>query len=304
MSEHASQKWDGKSRGGSLGTRIFVELIHYCGLGAAYLLLCFVAPYYVFFAPRSTRSVWFFSRRVRGLSRLRSVGEIFATYYTFGQCIIDKMAISQGLENKFSFLTDGRDVVKQLVLDGHGTVLVSAHVGAWETGAPIFGHEGVPFNVTIFDAEHAGVKKAIESEAQERPFNFINIAGDSMDSVFAIKNALEKGEVVCFMGDRFMEGSPTAVRPFMGLSARFPLGPFQVAAALHMPVACYFAVREKGKKYHFFLKTLTLSQGRTRAVAEDLLNQYVQSLEEIVTLYPRQWFNFFPYFLEDPRQKK
>lgn len=297
MADGVQQKWNGQSRGGSFGTWCFVMLIRHAGLGAAYALLVLVVPYFVLFAPRATRATWRFSRRVRCLGFWRSVGEIFATYYTFGQCIIDKIAIGQGLDGQYTYELEGEEEIKRLFTNGEceAAIFVGGHVGSWECGAPLFARFGKRMNVTIFDNEHEDIKRVIERESHGRSFSLIPLGRDWLESVMEIKNALGRGEFVCFMGDRFMSGSPTRVLDFMGHKARFTNGPFDVCAALRVPMAFFFAMREKGKRYHIYFTVLKNESGK-KANPKELQRAFASRLEEIVSRYPRQWFNFYDYF--------
>lgn len=293
--DHAEQKWNGRSRGGHFGTWFFVMLIKHLGLRAAYTFLCFVVPYFVLFAPKATRSTWNYCRRARQLGRWHSFVEVFAIYYNFGQCIIDKIAIGQGQSHLFNFVFDDEAQVRELLSSQNPAIVLSGHIGTWESGSATFSQFGKKMNVTIFDNESASVKQAIEREQQDRSFHFIPIGRDWLDGIIEIKNALGRGEFVCFMGDRYMSGSPTNVVEFMGLPTRFTRGPFEVAAVMRVPVVFYFAMREPNKTYHFHFYMLK-PEGSRRAMTDLIQSEYVRRLEQMVRQYPRQWFNFFDYF--------
>lgn len=300
MPVRSEQKWDGRSRGGTFGTWCFVWLIRHAGLGAAYALLSLVVPYFVVFAPRATRSVWRFGRRVRRLGRWRSALEVFATYYAFGQCIIDKIAIGQGQTGAFTFATEGMEQVRSLFRQGDegrsvAAVFVSGHVGSWEAATPLFAHFGKRMNVTIFDNEDEDVRRVIERKQRGRPFNLIPLRRDGLESVMEIKAALDRGEFVCFMGDRFMTGASARRLPFMGHEACFPDGPFDICASMRVPMAFFFVVREPRRTYRAHFVVLPRGEGG-RADPRAMQRAFVTELERIVWRHPRQWFNFYEYF--------
>lgn len=300
MPERREQKWDGRSRGGSFGTWCFVWLVRHASLGAAYALLALVVPYFVAFAPRATRSVWRFCRRARQLGRWRSAVEVFATYYTFGQCLIDKIAIGQGQAGLFTFATEGEEQIRSLFRHGDegrsvAAVFVSGHVGSWEAATPLFARFGRRMNVTIFDNEREDVRRVIEREQKGRPFCLIPLRRDGLESVMEIKAALDRGEFVCFMGDRFMTGASVSRLPFMGREACFPNGPFDICASMRVPMAFFFVVREPRRTYraHF---TVLPRDAAGRADPRAMQEAYVAALEQIVRRHPRQWFNFYDFF--------
>lgn len=55
------------------------------------MVLCL---YFIPFAPKRTKSVWVYSRKILGLSIVRSSLAVVSSYYAFGQSIIDKEDMS------------------------------------------------------------------------------------------------------------------------------------------------------------------------------------------------------------------
>src|SRR5690606_32684179 len=88
-------EWEGKSKGTVLGYKIFIFFIRRLGVRAAYGLLYFVALYYVFFAGKSTRSIFYYFRKRLKYSWTKSVFSIYKSYYVFGKTIIDKAEIGR-----------------------------------------------------------------------------------------------------------------------------------------------------------------------------------------------------------------
>ena len=86
-------QWDGKSKGTVLGYKIFVFFIKKVGIKSAYLVLYFVASYYFIFLKKSNTSIFYYFRKRLGYSFIKSKQMVFKSYYTFGQTIIDKIAI-------------------------------------------------------------------------------------------------------------------------------------------------------------------------------------------------------------------
>ena len=98
-----AEQWQGRSRGGKTGYQIFIFLIRHCGIRAAYFLLFFVSLYFIAAAPSSTADIWRYARRILGYGRMKSALFIFRSYYSFGQSIIDKVAISSGLSDRYHY---------------------------------------------------------------------------------------------------------------------------------------------------------------------------------------------------------
>ena len=85
----------------------------------------------------------------------------------------------------------------------------------------------------------------------------------------------------------------------MGREAEFPLGPFQLAIKYNKPVSFVTAVKEGKYHYHFMAtkpKVYPNALGKERKKQlQSVMNDYIAWLEDKVSRYPYQWFNYY-YF--------
>lgn len=286
-------QWSGKSKGNLLGYKIFVYCIKKIGIKAAYTVLVFVAFYYLLFSWKSTAAVFDYLRRRRKLSLPSAIFGIYKSYFTFGQVLIDKIAISAGLRNKFTYEFDGIDILKDLLAQKKGGVLISAHVGNFEIAERFFADIDLDcqINLVVADLEHSAIKNYIESISEKSTVKFI-IVKEDLSHIFEINNALSNNELVCFTGDRYFEGSKTMEEDLLESSAHFPAGPFLIASRLKVPVAFVYVMKEKNLQYHLYTRLATFKQRD----AQMLLKEYTKSLENILEKYPFQWFNYFKFW--------
>lgn len=289
-------QWNGKSRGGSVGTWFFVATIKCFGVRTAYCLLAFVVPYFVVFAPKASKSVFRYNRRILHYGRVKSLLKIYSHFYIFGQTIIDKIALKHSLDRGFSFDYCNYSDLVHVLDSGKGAMIIGAHVGSWEVGAPYFHKYGKDMNIVMLDAEYESIKDVIEKGAEKPPFKVIPIGNDGLDTILKIKVALSQGEYVCFQGDRFMDESNSMERDFMGHKAFFPKGLFQIAAKLNVPVVFYYAMRGSGRHYSFSFEIADTCASNAGERFEKIVCQYIASLEKIVAKYPQQWFNFYDFW--------
>ena len=154
--------WKGKSRGGKTGYSIFIYLIRHTGLFPAYCLLVFVAAYFVPASPSSTKDIWNYARKILKYGRLRSAFFVYKSYYSFGQSIIDKFAISSGLQDKYAYEFEGEDVLDEVFSSGKGAIILCAHFGNWAAGEGFFKAQKTRLNFVMFDNEHAEIKEVME----------------------------------------------------------------------------------------------------------------------------------------------
>lgn len=293
MARERKKEWTGRSRGGSFGYAFFAFLIRHCGIRSAYAFLFLVSFYFIPAAPRATAAVWSYYRHRRHYKKMRAAMAIYRHYYRFGQILIDRLAIQAGMEKRYRFCFDNYDSFLALLNKGTGVVMIGAHVGCWEAGSRFFNQYKGHINVVMYSAEWERIREVIERNTEECTYRVIPINGPSLEAALRIKIALNNGEPVCFQGDRFLSEEHTLRAMFLGAEARFPKGPFLLAAKLHTPVVFYFAMREAGRRYRFHFTIVDTSRELTQ---KELLDTYVNALEKVLNRYPEQWFNFYKFW--------
>ncbi|MFY0481845.1 lipid A biosynthesis acyltransferase [Flavobacterium sp. PLA-1-15] len=286
-------QWDGKSKGTLLGYKIFVFCIKKLGIKTAYTVLVFVAFYYFMFARKSNKATWYYLRERLKYSYFKSVAMLYKSYFTFGQIILDKTAISAGLRSKFTYEFDGIDVLKQLLAEKRGGVLISAHIGNFEIAEHFFADIDLEcqINLVTTDLEHSVIKEYLESVTQKSSIKFI-IVRDDMSHIFEINNALSNNELICFTGDRYFEGTKSMTESLLGEEAHFPAGPFLIASRLKVPVVFVYVMKEPKLHYHLYARMAEVKQRDEKG----LLKAYTQSVEAMLEKYPLQWFNYFMFW--------
>tara|TARA_R110002167_G_scaffold163242_18_gene360021 strand:- start:4408 stop:5295 length:888 start_codon:yes stop_codon:yes gene_type:complete len=286
-------EWEGKSRGTVLGYRIYIFFIKHLGLQASYFLLHFVVFYYCVFSPKSTSAIYRYLRKRQGQSKAKSFFNIYRSYYTFGQTLIDKATISSGFRDRFSYEFDGIENIERLLAQKKGGILLSAHVGNFEVSQYFLRELNDISNISMvtWDTEHEQIKSYMEKVTSQASVKFI-LVKDDMSHIFQIHNAISNGELVCFTGDRFLEGSKYIEASLLGKTAKFPLGPYLLASRLKVPVLFVFVMKETKKSYHLYARTVKAEKGG----AEVLLQEYIKNLEWILKKYPLQWFNYFDFW--------
>lgn len=286
-------EWDGKSRGTVLGFKIFIFFIKHFGINAAYMLMHLPVPYFCLFSGKNVRGLYYYFRKRHGFSVLKSFYSIYRCYFEFGKSLIDKVAISAGLRNNYSFQFDGHENIIKVLEKNKGGLLISAHVGNFELAQHFFKEQipNSPISIVITDQDHQEIKDYLEPYLQRKSAHLI-IVKDDMSHIFEINAALAENRIVCIAGDRFMPGSKYYESLLLGETAKFPSGPFILANKLKIPVLFVYVMRERNKHYHLYARNV-LEETDT---AEELLDIFTDNLEKIVKKYPYQWFNFYDFW--------
>ena len=288
--------WQGKSKATPLGYRIFVAIIKKFGVLPAYLLLRFVALYYFLFSCKSSKIIYRFYRNKLQFGRAVSLCKLYRNYYIFGQTLIDKIAVMTGSENRFTFHFDGEHILRQITAMQKGGILLSAHIGNWEIAGFLLKRLNTKINIVIFDGEHQKIKQYLNSVTEKSAANFIVIKND-LSHIYEIAEAFKNNELVCMHADRFVEGNKTMQTSFIGQPARFPLGPFLLAAKFKVPVSFVFAMKETSLHYHFFAREIKDYSGyQKQDFMQQMLLEFAAEMEKKVKAYPEQWFNYYDFW--------
>lgn len=288
-------RWQGKSSGTTLGYKIFVTILQSFGLKPAYLLLRVVAVYYFIFA-RSGRYIRYYLRKRLGFSKGKTTTFLYKNYYSFGQSLIDKVAVSSGLANRFTFDFDGEDYLRQMVQQQKGGLLLSAHIGNWEAAGHLLERLETNINIVMFDGEHQQIKDYMDKVTGGRNANIIVIKND-LSHIYAINEAFAKNELVCMHADRFVDGNKTFAINLLGENARFPAGPFVLATQFKVPVSFVFAMKESASHYHFFATPPhTYTGADKKAGMITMAQDFASSMEDMLKRYPEQWYNYYDFW--------
>ena len=298
--------WKGKTRGGLTGYRIFIFLLKNFNLQGAYLLLYFVAMYFVIFVAKARKPMYYYFNTILGFNFFKTAYYLYINNLTFGKVLIDKVALMAGFSNKFTFSFDGESNLHNMA-NNNGGLIIGAHIGNWEIAGQLLDRINTRVHIVMLDAEHKKIKALLDNVMTEKKMDIITIK-DDMSHLFQIKEALLKNEIVAIHGDRFLEGSKTMTCNFLGHNAEFPTGPFYIAMKYSKPVTFVSSIKETNKHYHF-LATKPRIYNNSNKISErekmlkQMLDKYIKQIEETLSKHPEQWFNYY-YFWGEVKNKR
>jgi predicted LPLAT superfamily acyltransferase len=293
--------WSGKSKGNVLGYKIFVFSFKYAGLGTAYFILRIVAFYYLVFSRKSSAGQMYYFRKRLRYGLIKSIVSLYKNYFLFGQTLVDRVFVIAGFnKNNFTFTSHGVENLHKMVEGKKGGILISAHNGNWELAGHFLSIKA-KINIVLFEGEHAKIKQYLSGVKKGHAVNVIVVNNNSLDHIYKINEAIERNELLCIHGDRFVPGTKTVSCNFLGAEALFPLGPFSLAAQLQTPVSFVYAMKENKSHYNFFASEPVLCNLGTDRKQRDaevikVLSAYVSSLEKMIERYPLQWYNYYPFW--------
>lgn len=288
--------WQGKSKGNKAGYQFFVWVLKNFGVLPAYFLLKFVVLYFFLFSCKSSRQIYSLYRNRLGYGRFDSILKLYKNYYLLGQGIIDKVVVMAGINNRFTYDFDGEENLRAIASMQKGGILLSAHIGNWDIAGHLLKRLDTRIHIVMFDGEQKQIKEYLATVTGKKSINIIFIKND-LSHIYEISNAFKNNELVCMHADRFLEGNKTLATNFLGKSARFPMGPFVLAATFKVPVSFVFAVKENNLHYHFFAgKIKQYAYLQKEAMMQQMLSDFANEMGVMVKKYPEQWFNYYNFW--------
>lgn len=293
------RQWQGKTGGGNFGQKALFFILRHIRVFWLYPTLYFAIPFYLLFSRQGTQALQYYYKKILKYNKVKSFFSYFKNEITFGKVVLDKFAVLAGKSDQFQIQIEENDMshFQTLLHSEKGIILAGSHVGNFELLGHSIDQDMKPISCVIFGGESSGYQQQRELAFGKRDVRLIPIQND-MSHLFAIKEALDKGEIIAILCDRHFGGRKIRKVQFMGEDAYFPTGIFTIAAQMGIPVVSTFIMKEKGNHYKGYMKHLQISEG-TDAVSgmvEQLLQQYAASIENILHRYPHQWFNYFPFW--------
>jgi len=287
------REWDGKSKGGVLGYKAFVFFIKKLGVKPAYTILFPVVFFYFVFLSKANKASYYYFNKRQGFGRFKSVKNIFWSYYTFGQVLVDRIAISTGMRSRYNFAFDGSHIIKEVLGRKKGGVFITGHTGNFEIAQYILSERNYDITINFIGSyiEREAIKKYLEGIYIKSGIKYIVIK-DDMSHIFEINEALANNELLCFAADRYPDGSRMLNEQLLGAAADFPAGPFLISSRLKVPVLFVYVMKEAGLKYQLYAREAQV----THRDAQGLLKEYIKSLESMLKHYPLQWFNYYDFW--------
>ncbi|HEY7490620.1 MAG TPA: lysophospholipid acyltransferase family protein, partial [Candidatus Tectomicrobia bacterium] len=169
-----------------------------------------------------------------------------------------------------------------------GFVAATAHVGNWDLASRLLSGYGRTVHVLVAPEQHATIQRLLRE--RDCPTHLRFVTNDGTGAFVRLLMALRRGDIVAFQADRVTGHRSDMPMPFFGAPARFPSGPFRLAAAARVPVLPCFCLRRSDARYDIFVDAaITVCHGQEAAA----LQRMVHVLERYVAMAPDQWFNFY-----------
>jgi len=235
----------------------------------------------------------------RALGRNASLRDIYSHLVCFGTTLLDRIYLFTGHHDRLAIDIEGEEVLREKLALGRGCLLFGSHLGSFELlGIVGAVSRGLPVNVVMNVDANANIQRILAEQRGGLPYNVIELGKPG--AMIAVKECLERGEIVGLLVDRVYGSEATCVLPFLGSPAPFSLAPYQLAAITGAPVVMAYALLLGGNRYRVSFSPLADRIERSRGEACDgvlpWVQRYVEGLESRAKEAPLNWFNFYDYW--------
>jgi predicted LPLAT superfamily acyltransferase len=218
----------------------------------------------------------------------------------FAQTALDRIFLVQGKTRPFEITRTGLHHLQEARDRGRGAILLGAHLGSFEAMRAGADEDDVPLNIVGHFENARMINALLERLSPERAARVIHIGSGSVDFIFQVQQAVEAGEFVAILGDRTGLHEKSVTAQFFGRPARFPTGPFTLAAVLGCPVLLTFGLYREPNRYDLhcepFAERVELPRRTRQASLEALVQRFAERLEAYCRRAPDNWFNFFDFW--------
>ena len=212
----------------------------------------------------------------------------------FSWVVVDRFAVFAG--KHFRLETEGEEYFRRLEAEPGGFLVFSSHIGCYEVAGYSLTSKTKRFNALVFGGEKATVMAGRQKVLGHHNIRMIPVK-DDMSHLFLVNKALDDSEIVSMPADRIIGSAKTVTARFLGADARFPAGPFSVAAMKGLDVLAVNVMKTSARGYKVYVARLSYDRrAPRRQQMQQLADSYVKELERRVRQYPLQWFNFHDFW--------
>lgn len=298
MSELKHDKWVGTTYGNNWMHRWLIKMLRVIDVRLIYAFSAiFVVPPTMIVNSMARNAMYEFYRKAFGYGKIKSLWMTYKNHCEFAQVVIDRFAMYAG--KKFSFDIDGYDIFYTLSKQSSGFIQLSSHIGNYEIAGYSLVAKDKRFNAMVFGGEKESVMKNRSKMFDSNNIRMIAMQPD-MSHLFVVDEALTNGEIISMPADRVFGSQKAFELSFFDRIAKFPQGPFILAALRNVPMLFVSVMKTGLKRYSITVRKIeTDLEGNSRVRAKNYALRYVSYLEETVKRYPTQWYNYFDFWISD-----
>lgn len=284
--------------------RVMVWISLNLGRPIARAVLHPIVAYFLLASPASRRaSRAYLQRALAQQGRTPGWGDVYRHFFNFAATVHDRVYLANKRVDLFELQGHGLEHFDSLIAQGQGVFLMGAHLGSFDVLRAAGQRLSAAKVAMVMHEGNARKLHAALSAINPNATQNI-IALGQVDSMLRVAEYLAQGYAIGMLADRTPGGGMQQSVPFLGAPARFPTGPFRMAAMLQRPVLFMAGLYLGGNRYAIHLEPIADFSAVTReqrsAAIEAAVERYAALLEKYCRAAPYNWFNFFDFWQGAP----
>jgi len=297
------QSWMDRPEGGSaFGYRLISTFAKLCGRTAARLVLYPITAFYLVQRGPERRAARKYLQQVLG--RKATLWDVAKQIHCFAAVTLDRVFLLSESFKRFDIRVIGLEEMRKEWAKKQGVLVFGSHLGSFDSLRVLAEfRQDVTVRVVLDVEQNPAITTILNTLNPEMARSIINARQDGAVTALAIKEALDETALVTLLVDRARPGNQVVTADFLGKPAPFPTGPWQLAAALKVPVVLCFGVYRGGNRYdlHFelFAETVRMERGDRQASLNAIIQRFADRLAHYARIAPYNWFNFYDFWQTD-----
>ena len=288
--------------GSAFGYRLISTFAKLCGRTAARLVLYPITAFYLVQRGPERRAARKYLQQVLG--RKATLWDVAKQIHCFAAVTLDRVFLLSESFKRFDIRVIGLEEMRKEWAKKQGVLVFGSHLGSFDSLRVLAEfRQDVTVRVVLDVEQNPAITTILNTLNPEMARSIINARQDGAVTALAIKEALDETALVTLLVDRARPGNQVVTADFLGKPAPFPTGPWQLAAALKVPVVLCFGVYRGGNRYdlHFelFAETVRMERGDRQASLNAIIQRFADRLAHYARIAPYNWFNFYDFWQTD-----
>jgi len=277
-----------------------------CGRTAARIALYPITLYFLIRRGPERRASREYLRQIAG-GRNASLWQVAKHLHCFAAVTLDRVFLLSESFKRFDVRTFGLDQLRQAWAQGRGVLLLGSHLGSFDALRVLADFRSdIKLRVVIDVEQNRNLSDVLNALNPQLAQSVINAREEGTTTALLIKEALDEKSLVTLLADRARPGNQVMTADFLGRPAPFPTAPWQLAAALKVPVVLCFGLYRGGNRYDLHFETFTdqlkLERAQRAAELRHTIQRFADRVAHHARIAPYNWFNFYDFWRADDSQ--
>lgn len=224
-----------------------------------------------------------------------------AVFRNFGKYLVDFFTMTKHVDANYikdHIKVSNTNYLNEILAQGKGCIIVSAHLGNWELAGAVLSKLGYPLSVVALPHQDKRVNAFFN---EQRSYFGTTV----ISSTTAIRRCLEHARAnrfVAILAERDFSDHGM-VMDFLGKPTLIPKGAAIFSLKTGAPIVPAFFIREDNDDFYItFDKPIyppSLEKGKVdEKHIESLIRQYIDIIQDRIKEYPQQWLMFREFWIK------